>query len=259
MKIVTWNVNGSRARLKAGLEDSLAAIGADIVCLQETRARPDQLPKSFLEKYVYFFSLHSKPGYAGTAIFISNKNLPAPVLSDDFPNGTEGGRVAIAEFPDFVLISTYSPNSGQKLEKLGHRIEWEGKLAAFVKAQTKPVILCGDFNCAPTKQDTNCPTVKSGCSIQERKAFANLEAAGLVDIWRSRHPEEQQYTWFSNTYDSREANRGMRIDGFLISQSLVPLVENCEIIHDKKITADSDHNPVVLTINLGGTNAGNQN
>lgn len=248
MRIVSHNVNGARARLKANYEAAIAKLDPDILCIQETRARPDQLPKVlFNNAYKATYSIHSKPGYAGATTFCK----AAPFLhTDDFPGNDEPGRVSISDFKSFKLINAYVPNSGQRLEKIEHRMEWQKKLATYISQQMKPVIFCGDINCAPLPIDTACPSIKAGCSFQERSAYQDLLNLGLVDVFRELNPNKAEYTWFSNTHDSRAANRGMRIDAFIISKELLPFVTDMRHIYDPELICGSDHNPILLEINI---------
>ena len=118
MKILSQNVNGLRARIAKGFEKAIKEIDPDILCLQEVRANEKQLPKDFLSEYNHYHSIHQKAGYAGSSIFVK-KELPAPIsVKTDYDNGSETGRVCILEFESFILISSYSPNSGGELEKL---------------------------------------------------------------------------------------------------------------------------------------------
>ena len=249
MKIFSQNVNGVRARIKGGLENAIKEVDPDIICLQEFRARPDQVPKSFLDEYIGYYSIHQKPGYAGAATFV-RASLDQPFLAvDDFPDGDEPGRVSILDFKGFKLINSYSPNSGQNLEKLERRTEWQAKLCAYIKEQMKPVILCGDLNVAPLKIDTNTKS-RAGTSFAERKAFQDILDLGYADVFRERNPQLTQYTWFSNQYNAREQNKGMRLDQFVIANELMPLVNDMYHCYEDKLVAGSDHVPIILDINL---------
>lgn len=251
MKILSWNVNGCRARLKAGLETVLDELRPDIFCMQETRAKPDQLPKSFLDKYYSYFSLHEKAGYAGSTIFIDKEAGFEPLFfQDDFPARNEPGRVSICDFRYFKLINAYVPNSGQRLEKLDHRVAWQKELTTYVESQLKPVIYCGDFNVAYEPLDVGATNVKAGTSYAERNAHREIFKLGLVDAWRHFNPTKKEYTWFSNQYDSRAQNRGMRIDSFVVSEELLPQIKSIEILQAPEIVIGSDHSPVLMDINL---------
>jgi exodeoxyribonuclease-3 len=249
MRIISWNVNGLRARLKQGFDHTIKQLKPDILCIQETRARRDQLPGVLLACIDPYFSIHTKPGYAGSSIFIYNKELKPFLFVDDFPDNDEPGRVSILDFKDFKLINAYVPNSGQRLEKLPHRVEWQEKLKKYIESQMKPVIYCGDINCAPALIDCNV-NVKAGTSHQERTAHKEILELGMVDVWRELNPTTKQFTWYSNQYNSKEQNRGMRIDAFIISKELMPQVEAVEQIQDIELIAGSDHVPIVLDINI---------
>jgi exodeoxyribonuclease-3 len=251
MRILSWNVNGCRARLKAGLEDVLQQIQPDIFCMQETRAKPEQLPKSFLNIFDSYFSLHNKPGYAGSSVHINKQlNLKPLHFQNDFPENDEPGRVSICDFKYFKLINAYVPNAGQRLEKLDHRVDWQNKLTAYIKQQMKPIIYCGDLNVAHKQIDVGSSNVKAGTSYAERTAHQEILNEGLVDAWRHLNPNKIEYTWFSNQYNSRAVNRGMRIDSFIMSEELLPQITKIEIIQDADLVIGSDHSPVLLEINL---------
>ena len=247
MKIISWNVNGIRARIKAGFEDTINKIKPDIICIQEFRARENQLPKGFLIEYNPYHSIHEKSGYAGSSIFV-NINLKQPInTQDDYENGIETGRVCILEFENFYLISSYSPNSGGKLEKLDRRIEWENGLTEYLSKLTKPIILCGDLNCAPTKKDAGIWCL-AGCSQEERKALRDKEDLGLVDVFRRLNPFNIDYTWFSNRNKVKE--RGLRLDEFLVSEELIKNIKSFKHIHDENLICGSDHIPILMDIEL---------
>lgn len=247
MKIVSWNVNGARARILQGLGKAVEEMNPDILCLQEVRARENQLPKDFLLNYNHFHSIHAKAGYAGSSIFIKKDGLAPSTCLTDYTNGTETGRVCILEFEKFILISSYSPNAGQKLEKLPRRIEWENGLIDFMKNQVKPIILCGDLNVAPEKKDAGIYSL-AGCSPEERDAFKRKLDLGMIDTFRYFYPTKIDYTWFSNRSKTKE--KGLRLDEFVVSKVLAPALKKIEHIHDTNLICGSDHIPVLLEINI---------
>lgn len=247
MKILSWNVNGLRARINQGFNKAIEEMNPDIICLQEVRANEKQLPKDFLSTYNHYHSIHQKAGYAGSSIFVK-KELPVPVnYKPDYDNGTESGRVCILEFEDFILISSYSPNSGGELEKLPRRIEWENGLTKYMKNQVKPIILCGDLNVAPEKKDAGIYCLP-GCSPEEREAFKEKLDLGMVDVFRYFNPTKIDYTWFSNR--SKTKIKGLRLDEFLISEKLMEKVISFRHIHEANLVNGSDHIPIELNINL---------
>lgn len=247
MKILSQNVNGIRARIKQGFENTVDELKPDIICIQEFRARENQLPNNFLTEYYHFHSIHEKAGYAGSSIFVK-KNIEQPiVVKNDYDNGIETGRVCILEFKNFYLISSYSPNSGQNLEKLDRRIEWENGLTKYLSQLTKPIILCGDLNCAPTKKDAGIWCL-AGCSPEERKAFRDKENLGLVDVFRWLNPSKVEYTWFSNR--NKEKKKGLRLDEFLISNSLKEKVKSFKHVYDADLVCGSDHVPILMEVDF---------
>lgn len=248
MRIISWNVNGLRARLKAGFEDSIRKMNPDILCIQETRAKPTQLPVDLIPGYLAQYSIHDKAGYAGATIF--SRIAPPLKFSDDFDNGHEKGRVGIAEYKDFILINAYVPNAGQNLEKIEHRLGWHGNLFEFIAAQSKPIIYCGDLNCAPQPMDSGCKYVKCGVSPQERGAFAQVLKYGMTDVFRKLHPTDVEYTWFNNRIKPRNLTQGMRIDSFIVTDELLPRVNSIKHIYDDDLICGSDHVPVLLDINI---------
>ena len=148
---------------------------------------------------------------------------------------------------NFYLISSYSPNSGGKLEKLDRRIEWEDGLTNYLSKLTKPIILCGDLNCAPTKKDAGIWCL-AGCSPEERKAFRDKENLGLVDVFRWLNPSKVEYTWFSNR--NKEKKNGLRLDEFLISNSLKEKVKSFKHVYDADLVCGSDHVPILMEVDF---------
>lgn len=245
MKILSWNVNGIRARIAQGFGKAIEEMNPDIICIQEVRANEKQLPKDFLSEYNHYHSIHQKAGYAGSSIFVK-KELPAPIsVKTDYDNGSETGRVCILEFENFILIGSYSPNSGQNLEKLHRRVEWETGLTEFMRNQVKPIILCGDLNVAPEKQDAGIWCL-AGCSPEERKAFKEKLDLGMVDVFRYLNPTKIDYTWFSNR--SKTKVKGLRLDQFVVSKELCSRIQSIEHLHNDNLVCGSDHIPIILNI-----------
>lgn len=254
MRIMTFNVNGLRARIKAGWPrpEFLEELNADIICLQEVRANEKQIPSDFLRGYVPYPSIHAKAGYAGAWIFVRDSFGGEPGLFlDEVPGDEthETGRAAILDFRYFKVINSYTPNSGSRLEKIANRKHYEHRLLEYITdaADYKPIILCGDLNVAPAAIDTNIKC-QAGTSPAERQCFAKYSEIGFCDLWRELHPTLKQYTFFSNMYAAREENKGMRLDHFVIPRKLIPQVAACDILHD--YTAGSDHTPVLLDIDI---------
>lgn len=254
LRIISHNVNGLRARLsKYGYSEAIRRMAPDILCLQEVRAKEDQLPTSVLSTdYTGYFSVHDKPGYAGTAIFI-RKELFEPLFHmDGRAVGFEGGRVEILDFKHFKLVSSYSPNVGRAGEKLDARLKFEDTLRQYVASNSdlKPFIVCGDLNVAPTAEDTNVKSV-AGTTPGERNAFFTLKKdAGLIDVLRNFNPDEEIFTWHSNMYNAKENGKGMRLDHFLVSKELMDYVADIYVLKDDEFACHSDHLPVVMNIDI---------
>ena len=254
MKIITWNVNGIRAIVKKDFFDSLEKLRADVVCLQETKAQEEEVKKALksLEDYEIFANEAEQKGYSGTAIL--SKSKPAAVTRDmGVPEHDQEGRIQCAEYPGFFLINVYVPNSGQQLDRLDYRKQWDADFLKFIKEKekTKPVIVCGDFNVAhrpiDLKNDKSNYNKTAGYTQIEIDGMDAFTEAGLVDVFRHFHPEKVVYTYWSYRFKARERNVGWRIDYFLVSESLVEKVRRVDILVEHY---GSDHCPVLMEIEL---------
>ena len=258
MRIFSWNVNGLRAVLKKGaLQDLIVQESPDIICLQETKAKPGQAEVD-LPEYEELWNSAERPGYAGTAIFTKIKplsvrnNLPTELnMTDDFGDPLAEGRVLTAEFEKFYLVTVYTPNSKNALERLSLREKlWDPEFLKYLKSleKSKPVVVCGDFNAAHTEMDIARPKANhhsAGFTDEERQGISNIINAGLVDTFRELHPNEQRYTWWSHWGRAREDNVGWRIDYFFVSESLCENLKSAEI-YEKHL--GSDHCPVAIEL-----------
>lgn len=260
LRIFSWNVNGLRAVLNKGaLQKFIIAEQPDILCLQETKAKPGQAEVD-LPQYEELWNSAERPGYSGTAIFtkikpLSVKNvLPAEEdFTDQFGNPLDEGRVQTAEFDEFYLVNIYTPNSKRALERLSLREKmWDPAVRKYLKdlEKKKPVVVCGDFNAAHTEIDLARPKANrrnAGFTDEERQGISELLSAGLVDTFRVLHPGEQRYTWWSHWGHARENNVGWRIDYFFVSDSLRPKLKEAEI-YEKYL--GSDHCPISITLDI---------
>lgn len=256
MKIISWNVNGIRAVLTKGFMDFINEHDPHIICLQETKARPEQVELD-LPQYPYkYWNSAEKKGYSGTAIF--SKAEPLNVnYGLDMEKHDQEGRVITAEFEDYYLVTVYVPNAKRDLSRLDYRCnEWEVDFLAFVKnlEKTKPVIFCGDLNVAHKEDDLANPgsnkTTASrpgnaGFTDQERESFDNIIQAGFLDAFREFHQGNGFYTWWSYMGGARSRNVGWRIDYFCISPDMRPAVLSADILPQ---VMGSDHCPVVLEL-----------
>ncbi|MBE9907494.1 exodeoxyribonuclease III [Enterococcus casseliflavus] len=250
MKFISWNVNGLRAIVKKNFSEVFEALDADFFCLQETKLQEGQIELD-LPGYHQYWNYAEKKGYSGTAIFAKE-----PALSVRYGLGIEEhdteGRVITLEYPEFFLITCYTPNSQNELRRLDYRMTWEDAFLAYLTElkQQKPVILCGDLNVAHKNIDIkNWKTNQknAGFTPEEREKFSTLLAAGFTDTFRYFYPDaEGIYSWWSYRFNARKNNAGWRIDYFVVSDDLN------ERLLDAKIHTDiigSDHCPVELDLN----------
>ena len=251
LKFISWNVNGLRACLQKGFMDFFQNEAADFFCLQETKLSEGQLDLE-LPGYHQYWNYAQKKGYSGTAIFV--KQEPDSV---QYGIGVEEldteGRVITLEYPEFYLVTCYTPNAQRELARIDHRMKWEDAFLAFLKEldQKKPVILCGDLNVAHKEIDLKNPSSNrgnAGFSDQERACFGRLLEYGFTDTFRHLNPDSTgAYTWWSYMFKARQNNAGWRIDYFVVSDRLAPSVDAAPIYSD---IMGSDHCPVGLTLNL---------
>ena len=253
MKLVSWNVNGLRACLKKGFLDFLAGCDADVVCLQEVRARPEQVATEF-PGFTMHWNPARKPGYSGTAILTRNLTRTAPLavfpgLGSDHDD-TEG-RVLTAEFPDFYLVTVYTPNAQRELTRLDYRHrQWDPDFLKYVRKleQKKPVVFCGDLNVSHREIDLANPGPNrgnAGFTDQERAGFDRILEAGFIDTFREFESGGGHYTWWSNRPGVRERNIGWRIDYFLVSGVLRNRLLGAGILAG---VLGSDHCPITLEL-----------
>ena len=249
MKLISWNVNGLRAALKKDFEASVTALDADVICLQETKLSEGQIDFE-LPGYEAFFNYAEKKGYSGTAIFTRVKPL-AVTYGLGIPEHDREGRVITAEFPDFYLVTVYTPNSQDGLKRLDYRMVWEDAFRAYLKEleEKKPVIACGDLNVAHTEIDLKNPKTNhknAGFSDEERAKMTELLGSGFIDTWRYFNPDVTGvYSWWSYRFHARENNAGWRIDYFVASESLKDRLVSADIHNE---IYGSDHCPVELVI-----------
>lgn len=249
MKLISWNVNGIRACVQKGFYEFFKEIDADIFCIQETKMQEGQLELQ-LDGYYQYWNSAEKKGYSGTAIF--TKKEP---ISVQYGLGIEEhdreGRVIIAEYEKFYLVTVYTPNSQNELARLPYRMTWEEDFKTVLKRleEMKPVIVCGDLNVAHKEIDLKNPKTNrknAGFSDEERDKFSKLLEAGFVDTFRYFYPEQEgSYSWWSYRFRAREKNAGWRIDYFLVSQCLTDGLVDARI-HTEVF--GSDHCPVELEI-----------
>ena len=250
MKLISWNVNGLRACVNKGFLDFVDTVDADVICLQETKCRPEQIALDLPQYHIYWNSA-DKAGYSGTAVFTKREPLAVTYGFGDDLHRHEG-RVITCEYEDFYLVCCYTPNSQDELKRLDYRMLWEDDLRAYLCEldKVKPVVYCGDLNVAHEEIDLKNPKTNHfnpGFSDEERGKMTELLESGFLDTFRTLYPKRADaYSWWSYRAASRERNVGWRIDYFITSARLR------ERIFDSCILAEvtgSDHCPVMLVLN----------
>ena len=248
MKFISWNVNGLRACAGKGFEESFRQLDADFFCLQETKMQEGQLDLQF-PGYSSFWNYAEKKGYSGTAVYTRHTPL-AVIYGIGIDEHDHEGRVITLEMDDFYLVTCYTPNSQDGLRRLDYRMKWEVDFLSYIKTldEKKPVILCGDLNVAHEEIDLKNPKTNrhnAGFTDEERSRMTTLLGSGFIDTFRTLHPDDVTYSWWSYRFHAREKNAGWRIDYFIISSRLLSRVQGAAI-HTELF--GSDHCPVELTL-----------
>lgn len=251
MRLISWNVNGIRACVEKGFLDSFQKLDADVFCIQESKLQAGQIDLD-LPGFHQYWNYAEKKGYSGTAIF--TKKEPMHVM---YGIGVEEhdheGRVITLEYPEYYLITAYTPNSQDGLKRLDYRMTWERDFLTYLKKleETKPVIFCGDLNVAHKEIDLKNPKTNrknAGFTDEERACMTTLLENGFVDTFRHFYPDQEGiYSWWSYRFQARAKNAGWRIDYFITSKSLEDKLVDAKIHTD---ILGSDHCPVELEIDL---------
>ena len=249
MKFISWNVNGLRACVQKGFIEYFEAADADFFCLQETKLQEGQIELD-LPGYHQYWNYARKKGYSGTAMFTKEEPVSVSYGIGMEEHDTEG-RVITAEFPEYYVVTCYTPNSQDGLARLDYRMKWEDDFLAYLKKleKNKPVVFCGDLNVAHKEIDLKNPKTNrknAGFTDEERGKFTDLLAAGFVDTFRYFYPDlEGIYSWWSYRFSARAKNAGWRIDYFCVSESLKDRLVSASI---HNTVMGSDHCPVELVI-----------
>lgn len=247
MKFISWNVNGLRACVQKGFLDFFHEIDADFFCIQESKLQEGQIDLD-LPGYHQYWNYAVKKGYSGTAIFTKHEPLSV-AYGIGIEEHDQEGRVITLEYPEFYMVTCYTPNSQNELARLPYRMTWENAFRAYLLKldEKKPVILCGDLNVAHKEIDLKNPKTNhnnAGFTDEERGKMTELLEAGFTDTFRHFYPDmEQIYSWWSYRMKAREKNTGWRIDYFITSSSMD------DKLVDAKIHTDifgSDHCPIEL-------------
>ena len=232
-----------------GFLDFFMEAEADVFCIQESKLQEGQIELD-LPDYHQYWNYAQKKGYSGTAMFTKEEPLSVSYGMGMEEHDTEG-RVITAEFPDYYVVTCYTPNSQDGLARLDYRMKWEDDFLAYLKKleENKPVVFCGDLNVAPREIDLKNPKTNrknAGFTDEERGKFTDLLAAGFVDTFRYFYPDlEGVYSWWSYRFSARAKNAGWRIDYFCVSESLKDRLVSASI---HNTVMGSDHCPVELVI-----------
>ncbi|MBF1552219.1 MAG: exodeoxyribonuclease III [Prevotella salivae] len=250
MKFISWNVNGLRACVGKDFSQSFESLNADFFCLQETKMQAGQLELQF-PGYTSYWNYAEKKGYSGTAIYTRKEPL-AVSYGIGIDEHDHEGRVITLEYDKFFLVTVYTPNSQEELRRLDYRMTWEDAFQAYLHQldAKKPVIVCGDMNVAHQEIDLKNPKTNrrsAGFTDEERSKMTQLLSNGFTDTFRTLHPEQITYSYWSYRFRAREKNAGWRIDYFLISDRLRPQLKGASI-HTE--IYGSDHCPVELDIDI---------
>ena len=246
MKFISWNVNGLRACVGKDFSQSFESLNADFFCLQETKMQAGQLELQF-PGYTSYWNYAEKKGYSGTAIYTRKEPL-AVTYGIGIDEHDHEGRVITLEYDKFFLVTVYTPNAQEELRRLDYRMTWEDAFQAYLHQldAKKPVIVCGDMNVAHQEIDLKNPKTNrrsAGFTDEERSKMTQLLSNGFTDTFRTLHPEQITYSYWSYRFRAREKNAGWRIDYFLISDRLKPQLKGASI-HTE--IYGSDHCPVEL-------------
>lgn len=253
MKFISWNVNGLRAAMKKekSFIEIFDELQADFFCLQETKLQSGQIELD-LPGYTQYWNYADKKGYSGTAIFAKQ-----PALNVTYGMGIDEldheGRLITLEYPQFFLVTCYTPNAQQGLKRIDFRLQWEKAFRHYLMQldKQKPVIICGDLNVAHQNIDLkNWKTNRgnAGFSDEERGAFDHLLQSGFTDTFRYLYPDKEGiYSWWSYRFNARQNNAGWRIDYFLVSNRIADRIDEAMIYTD---ILGSDHCPVGIDASL---------
>ena len=249
-KLISWNVNGLRACVGKGFLDFFQAVDADVFCIQESKLQEGQIELD-LPGYHQYWNYARKNAYSGTAVFTREEPISVAYGIGMEEHDTEG-RVITAEFPEYYVVTCYTPNSQDGLARLDYRMKWEDDFLSYLKGleKNKPVIFCGDLNVAHKEIDLKNPKTNrknAGFTDEERGKFTDLLSAGFIDTFRYFYPDmEGIYSWWSYRFSARAKNAGWRIDYFCVSESLKDRLVSASIHTD---IMGSDHCPVELVVN----------
>ena len=249
--LVSWNVNGIRACVKKDFAESVKKLNPNVLCIQETKAHPEQIDNVLLSYKYHYWNSAEKKGYAGTAVFSKIEPVSVSYGLGEKQNHKGEGRIITLEFKDFFLVNVYTPNSGRGLDGLKYRNEWDKLFLNYIQqlGPKKPVIICGDLNVAHTEIDLANPKENynktAGYTQAEIDGIQRLLDAGYMDSFREFIQEKGHYTFWSYMFNARKRNIGWRIDYFLVSEKLRKRLKEAFIL---SAVTGSDHCPVGIKL-----------
>ena len=256
MRIITYNVNGIRAAISKGLIDWLKSVDADVVCVQETKAQPDQIPVASFEALGYHSYIHSavKKGYSGVAIFSKREPVHA-----EYGMGIEKydseGRMLRIDFPEFSVMSVYHPSGSSGDLRQAFKMQWLDDFQRYIlklQQEFPNLVVSGDYNICHRPIDIHDPVrnaTSSGFLPEERAWLGSFLELGFIDSFRHFNPDPHHYTWWSYRANARSKNLGWRIDYNMVSEPMSDWMERAVILPQAK---HSDHCPVLLDVNPNG-------
>lgn len=250
MKIYSWNVNGIRSVYNKGFIEWMQREGPDILCLQETKASPEQLHQALLEVPCYksYWNIGAKKGYSGVATYVRQAPLDCWMTTGVEILDVEG-RILITHHPQFTLLNVYFPNGQMNSDRLNFKLQFYQALIDYceeLKKNQANIIICGDFNTAHREIDLKNPKnneKRSGFLPIERDVLDRFLEMGYVDVFRHLYPDKVQYSWWDYRTRARERNAGWRIDYFYVSRPMVPQIVDSAILDQ---VTGSDHCPITL-------------
>lgn len=254
MKIISYNVNGIRAAMRKGMMDWIRITDADVICIQETKAQPDQIPLFEFEEqgYLPYWFSAEKKGYSGVAL-LTKKEPDQIIRGMDIEKYDREGRYIRADFGDVSIVSVYHPSGSSGDHRQEFKMEWLHDFQLFVdelKKERPRLILAGDFNICHEAIDIHDPVrnaKNTGFLPEERAWMSAFLQSGFIDSFRYFNPEPDNYTWWSFRGRAREKNMGWRIDYEMVSETLKEKMQRALILPAVKF---SDHCPITLEIDL---------
>ncbi|NMC60241.1 MAG: exodeoxyribonuclease III [Candidatus Methanofastidiosa archaeon] len=252
IRLLSWNVNGIRSVSKKGFFDFIKEDNPDILCIQETKEREEDIPKDIKEisGYKSYFSSPEKKGYSGVGVYTKEK--PKSIENNfGFEEFDREGRALILKYSEFVLLNIYFPNGKMSKERLQYKMDFYDMFLEYVKKlldKDKKIIICGDVNTAHKEIDIARPKENekiSGFLPEERTWIDKFIETGFIDTFRHFNKDPSNYSWWDYKSKARERNVGWRIDYFFISNNLLNKLDSAFILNDVN---GSDHCPVGIEL-----------